>query len=177
MEAGCADKILRMKRTTLFTFLLFFLASGLLPTTAQDATPMRKAGQGRPRGVEFEVRDADRQFAKDTAARRLEGWMDSFADDAVIIAAGKTVEGKQAIREFYTPIFADPEFTLTWAPTRVETSTEGTLGYTYGNYEMKKGNVVRRGMYVTVWRKVDGKWKVALDLGSPLPPEPPPAKN
>ncbi|MBZ5526119.1 MAG: DUF4440 domain-containing protein [Acidobacteriia bacterium] len=145
-----------------------------MQTTIAQNTPPRKVAKNHPRGVEMEVRDADLQFARETAARRLEGWMDFFADDAVVIAAGKTVEGKQAIREFFTGVFADKTYTLTWAPTRVETSTEGTLGYTYGNYEARYGTTVRHGMYVTVWRKIDGKWKVAVDLGSPLPE---PGKN
>jgi len=160
---------------TLLLLFLLFVTTGFPAMTAQDQPAPRKIGQNRPRGVEMEVRDADVQWAKDTAARRIEGWMDGFTDDAVIIAAGKTVEGKQAIREFFTGVFANKDYTLTWSPTRVETSTEGTLGYTYGNYESRFGATVRHGMYMTVWRKVDGKWKVALDMGSPLPE--PPAKN
>jgi ketosteroid isomerase-like protein len=154
---------------TLLLLFLLFVAAGLPAVTAQDQPAPRKIAQNRPRGVEMEVRDADLQFAKDTAARRIDGWMDAFADDAVVIAAGQTVEGKKAIREFFTPLFANKDYTLTWSPTRVETSTEGTLGYTYGNYEQRLGANVRHGMYLTVWRKVDGKWKVALDMGSPLP--------
>lgn len=152
-----------MRHTILFLLVML----SVLETSGAQNTPPRKAGQSHPRGVEMEVRDADLQFAKDTAARGLDGWMDAFADDAVVIAGGTTVEGKQAIRLFFTGVFADKSYRLTWAPTRVETSTEGTLGYTYGNYEMRLGDSVRRGMYVTVWRKIDGKWKVALDLGSP----------
>ncbi len=165
------------RRHVLPLLCLPLLAFGLSTLTAQNnaATP-HKVGQNRPRGVEMEVRDADLQWSKDTAARRIEGWMDGFTDDAVVVAAGRTIEGKQAIREFYAPIFSNKDFSLTWAPTRVETSTEGTLGYTYGNYEVKSGAGTRHGMYVTIWRKVDGKWKVALDIGSPLP-APAPAKS
>ncbi|HWZ45042.1 MAG TPA: nuclear transport factor 2 family protein [Candidatus Saccharimonadales bacterium] len=148
--------------------LLLLLAAGLQTSIAQN-TPPHRAAQSHPRGVEMEVRDADLRFARETAARGLDGWMDSFADDATVIAAGRTVEGKQAIREFFSAVFADKTYSLTWTPTRVETSADGTLGYTYGNYEAHYGSTVRHGLYVTVWRKVGGQWKVALDLGSPLP--------
>src|SRR5258708_32707958 len=117
----------------------------------------------------MEVRDDDLQWSKDTTARRIEGWMDGFTDDAVIVAAGRTIEGKQAIREFYAPIFSNKDFSLTSAPTRVETSTEGTLGYAYGNDEVKSGAGARHGLYVTVWGKCAAKWRVRVDMGSPGP--------
>jgi ketosteroid isomerase-like protein len=105
-------------------------------------------------------------FARQTAARRLDGWMDFFADDASIIHDGQTVTGKNALRAFYQPVFANKDFSLTWSPTHAEASRDGTLGYTVGLYEARNGTAISRGMYTTVWRKVDGRWKVVLDLGS-----------
>jgi ketosteroid isomerase-like protein len=120
--------------------------------------------------LEKELRDADLDFARQTAARRLEGWMGFFADDASNIHNGLTVSGKTALRAYYEPIFANQNFTLTWAPTHAEAAKDGTLGYTYGNYEARNGAAVSRGMYVTVWRLVSGRWKVVLDLGSAARP-------
>src|SRR6478735_719645 len=64
--------------------------------------------------LEKELRQADLDFAKQTADRRLEGWMSFFADDASIIHDGQTVTGKDALRAFYQPVFANKDFTLTW---------------------------------------------------------------
>jgi ketosteroid isomerase-like protein len=109
---------------------------------------------------------ADLDFARQTAARRLDGWMDFFADDASIIHDGQTVTGKDVLRAFYQPVFANKDFTLTWSPNHAETSKDGTLGYTFGQYEARNGTAISRGIYTTVWRKVEGRWKVVLDLGS-----------
>jgi len=121
---------------------------------------------------EQELRDADADFAKQTTARRLEGWMDFFADDAAIIQGGKTVSGRADLRKYYEAIFANKDFTLTWTPTHAEAATNGSLGYTYGTYEAKSGTDVSRGMYLTIWRRIKGKWKVVMDTGSALRQQP-----
>jgi ketosteroid isomerase-like protein len=115
---------------------------------------------------------ADRAFNDDTAQRRLEGWMANMADDAVLFSA-KPIVGKDAIRAFYQPAFADADFSLSWQPTRAEMFPAGDTGYTTGRYELHakdaKGNkVVHHGSYLTVWKKQpDGSWKVIADGGAP----------
>ena len=98
--------------------------------------------------------------------------MDAFADDASILQNGKTVSGKTDLRRHYEPIFADKNFILTWTPTHAEAARDGSLGYTYGTYEAKSGNDVSYGMYLTIWRHVNGKWKVVMDTGSLLRQQP-----
>ncbi|MBZ5507382.1 MAG: nuclear transport factor 2 family protein [Acidobacteriia bacterium] len=152
-----------MRRFFVCIALLLLVAvagSAQKPTTAPLSPAARAAIW------EQELRDADLEFAKQTAARRLDGWMDSFADDASIIHDGKTVTGKQALRAYYEPVFANKDFSLRWTPARAEAAKDGTLGYTFGDYEALRGTSVSRGMYATVWRRINGQWKVVLDLGS-----------
>ncbi len=73
--------------------------------------------------LEKELRQADLDFAKQTAARRLESggislpitlhhsrWSDRNRQDA--------------LRAFYEPVFANKDFSLIWSPTHAETSRE-----------------------------------------------------
>ena len=62
----------------------------------------------------------DLDFAGQTSARRPEGWMDFFAEDASIIHDDQTVKGKDALRAFYRPVFANKDFSLTWSPTMLK---------------------------------------------------------
>jgi ketosteroid isomerase-like protein len=151
-----------------FTFLFIF---SLAATTVSAQKPTSRALLPAAQASiwEQELRDADLDFARQTAARRLEGWMSFFADDASIIHDGQTVTGKNALRGFYEPVFANKDFNLTWWPNHAEASTDGTLGCTYGEYEARNGTAISRGMYTTVWRKMQGRWKVVLDLGSAAP--------
>ena len=60
--------------------------------------------------------------------------------------------------------------TLTWKPTMADIATSGDLGYTYGLYESKKGDMtVEHGSYARVWKKEGGKWRVVMDVMSPDP--------
>jgi ketosteroid isomerase-like protein len=154
-----------LKMRCLFISLFVFSLAATTPA-AQKPTSRPLSPTAQASIWEQELRDADLDFAKQTAARRLEGWMDFFADDGSIIHDGQTVTGKAALRAFYTPLFENKDFNLTWSPTHAEASQDGTLGYTYGEYHVKNGTAIGHGMYTTMWRKIGGRWKVILDLGS-----------
>ncbi len=116
--------------------------------------------------------DADRAFARDTAARGLDGWMSWFADDAQVNHRTGLIKGKPALREHYGKAIGQPGVTVTWEPIYAEPSQDGTLGYTLGVAEWTTktadGKVEKRpGRYVTVWRRMkDGTWKVVTDIGN-----------
>lgn len=162
-------------RRILFLVLVFVLAGAIILATRSVSTMAATANVAR---FEQELKDADLKFARETAARRLEGWMDFFADDAATIQNGKVITGKAALRDFYKEIFAGKNFTLTWKPTKAEAAKDGSLGYTYGDYEAREGESISHGMYTTVWRRDgSGQWKVVLDLGSSAPAIPKKAGN
>jgi len=147
-------------------FALVFPVWNLVFAQTPSTPPQPDSSTSLQAVFEKELREADLAFAKATAARRLEGWMDFFADDAAILQNGRTITGKQNIREYYEPIFANKEFSLSWTPTHAEAAQDGTLGYTYGNYEARNGANISHGMYLTIWRKDNAKWKVVMDTGS-----------
>ncbi len=117
---------------------------------------------------------ADREFAKQTAAHRLDGWMTVFTNKSVLFS-DNPVLGADAIRAAYQKLFNDPDFRLDWQPTKAEIFPSGNMGYTVGRYQgvfkNAKGEIVHQsGTYLTVWRKEkDGSWKVAADGGEADP--------
>ena len=61
---------------------------------------------------------------------------------------------------------------LTWESAMADVSVSGDLGYTYGKFELNtRGVTLQRGSYVRVWKKLNGKWKVVVDVMSPDPKE------
>jgi ketosteroid isomerase-like protein len=153
-------------RTGTFCLLILLSASAFAQTAATHT--QRHAPKSHAR-FEQELRSADLAFAKATAARRLEGWMEFFAEDAAILQGGRAISGKQNIRQFYEPVFANKDFSLTWTPTHAEAPRDGSMGYTYGTYEARNGEHVSHGMYLTIWRKIGGRWLVVMDTGSAAP--------
>jgi len=120
----------------------------------------------------------DRDFAKTGVAKNIDGFMSYIAEDVRFYSAGVMRTGKLAFREGWAKGFADPNWSITWAPLYAEAGKSADLGYSTGSFEIHDKSsdgtpVVRKGSYVTIWRKQpDGVWKVALDIGSFVPPKP-----
>ena len=117
---------------------------------------------------------ADRDFAKATATKHLDGWMAFMAPNAVLLRAEPLV-GLEQISAGMAKDFNAPGFQLTWEPTKSEFVGNGPVGYTIGRYEARfTGDDGKQhtahGTYMTTWRQQhDGSWKVVADIGSPDP--------
>jgi len=118
--------------------------------------------------------DAEHAFAKATAERGVDGWMEFMAPNAVELSA-KPLVGLDQIRAGMSKQFRLPGFKITWEPTNAEFLGKGDVGYAVGRYEVRFNGedgkpVVERGAYLTTWqRQRDGTWKVVSDIGSPDP--------
>ena len=128
--------------------------------------------QAVPGAREDVLLQADRDFAKATAARGAEGFISYFADDVTLLPKnGAPITGKVAAAEVIRKGWARPGYSLTWTPVHAELAKSGEIGYTFGTYERKFQQdgkpAIETGKYLTVWkRQSDGKWKVALDMGN-----------
>jgi ketosteroid isomerase-like protein len=140
---------------------------------AQAASGGQSSGAHDAAGSELFERE--KAFARTGAAKDIEKFMAFIAENARSFPAGEMVEGKETFRQTWSRLFADPDLTIHWEPRVAEVSKSGEFGYTSGPYEFTskdaQGNVViRRGSFVTIWRKqTDGTWKVELDIGAPAP--------
>ena len=124
---------------------------------------------------EVEIAEEQAWMSKD-----LEGTLSFYADDATLMYPNMpAITGKDRIRAFMKPFFADPAFTCQYQLNSVDVSQSGDLGYTQGSqtYTMtdpKTGKPMSdRGKWLTVRKKQsDGSWKIVQDTGSsdlPLP--------
>jgi len=116
--------------------------------------------------------ETDLAFARATAERGRDGWLEYFAENAAIFpTSGPIVRGLDAIRAHYDTTGFDPRG-LTWQPVHAEMAASGDLGYTFGTWRFTgttaDGTTVSRtGKYTTIWRKqADGSWKLVADIGS-----------
>jgi ketosteroid isomerase-like protein len=129
-----------------------------------------------------QIRDAETARMKAAASKNLEALTAFYVDDASILSPNMPIlTGKQPIKDELKSILADPLFSLTLLPTRVEVSKSGDLAFTQGPYKFAfsdfRGNKFEdEGKYLTVWRKLpDGTWKIVEDtMNSDLPLPPPP---
>lgn len=80
--------------------------------------------------------------------------------------------GKESIKAF----LKQKTLAVTWEPMYADVAQSGDLGYVYGSYELRDNpaqpSAIEKGYFTRVWKRgTDGKWKVALDVTHPLPPE------
>lgn len=116
------------------------------------------------------LRRADSLFYETTASHGAEGWAEFFLNDGIQFPRSGIVMGKEAIREFMTPVLGEGQPRLTWRPGFASVARSLDLGYTWGRWTLSASDsdsILAGGHYVTVWKKDDaGTWKVAVDIGN-----------
>lgn len=165
---------------------LVLVVGAAFPVVAAAQRPTREARSvsGAPLDASA-IRDtglaslvrAERAFMDDVARRRLEGWVDGFADSAATFPPGSLVSvGRERIRRGMTATFADTSVHVAWHPVYATLSVSGDLGYTYGYYRWTsrddKGAPAppSEGKFLTIWRRdAAGHWRVVVDTGNAGP--------
>jgi len=100
-----------------------------------------------------------------------------FADDGISYSANvEPAVGPVAIEEsFVKSSEKNPGLVMDWTTDRVEVAASGDLAVEYGSYKMSlpgpEGLKDDYGKYVTVYRKINGTWKVAADIGTSTKPK------
>ena len=159
-----------MKHRPWLALLLAVFAS--LPATAANrSTPVAQSFD--PATETAKILATDKASCAAAQASGAAGWSAYFDADGIMFSGPPgTVRGRKAVEEALAVTFAAPGFKLTWTPIRAEVSTDGQLGYSYGQYDRKIDSpdgqpVARGGTYVTVWkRQKDGTWKVLSNFGT-----------
>jgi ketosteroid isomerase-like protein len=133
------------------------------PTLSPIATPTLSPGV-------IELLKLEGEFEQAVAKGGGKAFSSWFADDAVTLNNGKpAVHGRVAIAAMAQ---WDPkEYQLTWMPEGAQLGPSGDTGFSWGHYDATSkdhnGNpVVQSGRYITFWKKVGGKWKVAMDASA-----------
>jgi len=87
-----------------------------------------------------------------------------------------TVRGREAVARTFAEISALPGLDFRVGEPVFVFGDAGDMAYERATYQMSftspQGPVHDAGDYVTVWKKVDGKWRVVADVPSPNPPAP-----
>ncbi len=127
---------------------------------------------------EAAIQAAVKEWSASAQAKDADKFASFYAEDAVImLERAPDVSGKAAIREAIGGMMQDPNFSLTFEPTKVVVARSGDLAYETGPYALtmsdpKKKPATEKGSYVVVWQKgADGTWKVVRDVPVSDPPE------
>ena len=144
------------------------LTIALLAMPAQSQTKDERA-----------VRAASEQWQKDAASQNVAAMTALHTSDAVLMLShAPLVKGQSAIGAAWAEMVKTPGLVLNWTPTKIEVTSPRTAteyGTYTESYDSPQGKMTDAGNYVTIWQKINGKWRVALDAPnttSPLPAPP-----
>ena len=112
--------------------------------------------------------DAENSFAKFSKEKNMrDAFLANLTDSTILYTKGGPVKGKQ--------IWIDRQPStnlLFWWPVFVGISNSNDMGFSTGPWqwsERKESPPVAHGYFVSIWRKVGDEWKLATDIGSPMP--------
>lgn len=145
------------------------LSTAMVACTAGDAAdPVDTAAEAEAIAA---ISDA---WMAASAAQDAETIANLFTMDGVTIFDGEFVAGREAILANTTAEFADRSegATVGWERSTIHVAASGDLAYERGHYTFdadgEGDGAPEEGEYVTVWIKVDGEWKAAVDAGTAL---------
>jgi len=116
---------------------------------------------------------ADSAWMHHVVAKNVDSLMTYYTPDAVSYGFGAPASGTDQIRALYTEMakatVADPKVNSN----TIKFSDDGSMAFDHGTYEMTMtppgGKASREaGAFLNVWKKVDGQWKLAAEMSSPL---------
>lgn len=138
--------------------------------TAEEAGTTEEGVAVDAATVEQSIRDDADQFEQAMLAGDVETLSSFYAEDAVLLPAnGPRVDGRAAIRDGFTEMFATGAPTaFTLDPTSIVVSEDGTMAYEVGTFSWTGTGpdgteMTDTGKYLVVWEPVDGEWKISVD--------------
>ena len=116
------------------------------------------------------IRAADLAWSKAAGDKDAAKFASFYAENAVLMAPGMAAtKGRDAIQQAFAGLVQDPNFALSFAPTKIVVAKAGDQAYEIGDFQMttsdkKKKASTLKATYVVVWGKqMDGAWKALVD--------------
>jgi ketosteroid isomerase-like protein/quercetin dioxygenase-like cupin family protein len=140
-------------------------------------TPLAPTASSQTRDQQA-IRAASDARQRYVTAGNVDSIVALHTSDAVVMPSNAPpMKGSSAIRSGWSEMLKTDRLRLHLIPTRIEVASP-TLATEYGTYTESYyglgGKMSEAGNYVTIWRKVNGKWRVAVD--APVSTMPMPAQ-
>jgi len=152
------------KKTAVWTTLIA-VAIAAIAHTATSQTRDERA-----------VRAASDAWQRYVVAQNVDAIGALQAPDAVFMMShAPLTTGATAIRGAWGEMVKTPGLILHWTPTKIDVASP-TVATEYGtyteSYDTPQGKATDAGNYITIWHKIKGKWRVAVDAANTTVPLP-----
>ena len=151
-----------------FASVLAVLALGACATTMVNQASEEQA-----------IRAVDNEYQTAFNAHDADRLVAVHAPDAVVMISNSPLaSGSSAIRSAFVDFFKTGAPSLSFTPTRIDVASP-TVATDVGTYTLTfdtpQGKVTDRGNYTSVWHKINGQWRIAVDAPVSTTPLPAPA--
>jgi uncharacterized protein (TIGR02246 family) len=168
-EPGSPSRCLEASMYPRMRVLPFLVLAMSLAACARGTVAGTSAGTVDIQADERAIRDVTRQWVDAIAARNVDRIVGLYGPDAVFLAPNSPqAMGADAIRTAWSTLLQLPNLSLTFTPTMIRVSPDGTMAYDVGTYSLAfdgpQGRVQDEGKYLVVWQKVNGQWRAAADM-------------
>ena len=119
-----------------------------------------------------DLKNLDLEFCNVCKKKGAQGWVGFFSDNGVMATSSgrEDIIGKANIFKAISNTFELDNVSFIWKPVYGDVSDDETLGYTSGTstltYTKNGEKVIQKGKYSTIWKKINGEWKIILDIGN-----------
>ena len=140
--------------------------SALIPLMAIAIAVLAQAAAGQTKDKRA-IRAAGAAWQRYIAAQQVDSIVSIFTPDALLLFANSPViKGSDAIRATWSDVVKITGYNVHWTPIKIDVASP-TVATEYGSYtesyDTPNGKVRDAGTYVTIWHRVNGKWRVAID--------------
>lgn len=113
----------------------------------------------RTDGTTKSLVNADKEFAESAVKNGVKSAFHSYsASDALVFRPNPV-----RVKTYFDTQQNDKN--LSWSPSYARVARSGDWGFTTGTYVLE-GEKKEYGQYLTVWKAINGKWELVLDLGA-----------
>ena len=156
----------------ILTFCIATLLAAGLTACNQNRAPATNATASNHDADVQAIRDNEKQWVQDFAAKDVSKLAGHYTDDAVLMTPGEpAASGKAEIQKRIEDLVKDPALSIQFQSSTVDVASSGDLAYSRGTYTMTmtdpktKKPITDHGSYVTDYRKqADGSWKSVADI-------------
>jgi ketosteroid isomerase-like protein len=150
-----------------------------LACLAISATTIASRSAAAQTADERAIRAAGAAWQRYVANQQVDSIVALHLNDAIVMMANTPMtQGSDGVRAGWAEAVKLPGLQMQWTPTKIDVVSP-TVATEYGtytdSYDGPNGKVSDKGNYVTIWHKVNGKWRVALDAPVSSQPACPPA--
>lgn len=126
---------------------------------------------------EAAIRAQDQRFLQAITAKDASTIAAIYAPDAYLMTPNApAVTGGAAIRSSWTGMLQMPGLQFVFTPAHIDVSKAGDMAMDVGTYRFSgngpQGRIEDSGNYNTVWKKLDGQWRIASDIATSERPMP-----